>query len=98
MAIKRKESGPEAMQESAEERAHPQHVVGLPQTQEEADELHRQMGASASATMVLVILAVLAVFYFAQLPIVVLLISILLAFILAPLADLFQRVRLPRSM
>jgi predicted PurR-regulated permease PerM len=98
MTTKRKEADSEALHEGVEERTRPQRIVGLPQTQEEADELHRQMRASASATMVLAILAVLVTFYFAKLPFIVLLISILLAFILAPLADLFQRLRLPRSL
>ena len=98
MARKLGEGDPEALREAAEDESRPQHVVGLPRTQEEADELHRQMRASSSATMVLAVLAVLAVFSFAKLPIIVLLISILLAFILAPLADLFQRIRLPRSL
>jgi predicted PurR-regulated permease PerM len=97
MARKR-DGDPEALHEAAEDESRPQRVVGLPRTQEEADELHRKMRASTSATMVLALLAVLAVFYVAKLPIIVLLISILLAFILAPLADLFQRMRLPRSL
>jgi predicted PurR-regulated permease PerM len=98
MASKRGERDPEAIHEAVEDESRPQRVVGLPRTQEEADDLHRQMRASASATMVLAVLAMLTVFYFAKLPIIVLLISILLAFILAPLADLFQRIRLPRSL
>ncbi|MBZ5629520.1 MAG: AI-2E family transporter [Acidobacteriia bacterium] len=56
------------------------------------------MRASASATMLLAVLAMLTVCYFAELPIIVLLSSILLAFILAPLADLLQRVKLPRPL
>jgi predicted PurR-regulated permease PerM len=98
MARKRGEGDPEALHEAAEDESRPQRVVGLPRTQEEADELHRQMRASSSATMVLAVLAVLAIFSFAKLPIIVLLIAILLAFILAPLADLFQRIHLPRSL
>lgn len=63
----------------------------------ERDELHRRVGAASSALVVLAILAVLTVCYTAKLPIIVLLISILLSFILAPLADLMQRVRMPRA-
>ncbi|MBZ5568479.1 MAG: AI-2E family transporter [Acidobacteriia bacterium] len=97
MASKRSEADPEALHDAAElERV--QHVTGLPQRQEEADEVHRHMRAGASATILLAVLAMLTVCYFAELPIIVLLISILLAFILAPLADLLQRVRLPRSL
>ena len=98
MATKRGEGDPEALDAAVADESRPQHVVGLPRTQEEADDLHRQMRASASATMVLAILAVLAVFSYAKLPIIVLLTAILLAFILAPLADLFQRIHLPRSL
>ena len=97
MTIKREED--KAVVHTAhEENAPPQRVVGLPQTQEEGDELQRQMRASSTALMVLAILAVGAVFYFAELPIVAILIAILLAFILAPVADIFQRFRIPRSM
>jgi predicted PurR-regulated permease PerM len=60
-------------------------------------ELHRRAGAASSALVVLAVLAALAVCYFAKLPIIVLLVSILLSFILAPLADLLQRIRLPRA-
>ncbi len=98
MASKRRESDPDKLHEAVEDEAQPRRVVGLPQTQEEADELHRQMRASGSATKVLAVLAMLTMCYFAKLPIIVLLLSILLAFILAPLADLFQRIRLPRSL
>jgi predicted PurR-regulated permease PerM len=41
--------------------------------------------------------AVLALCYFAQEPLVVILVSILIAFVLAPVADFFIRFRLPRS-
>src|SRR5437868_1851138 len=98
MTSKRREADPAALREATEDESRPQRVIGLPQTQEEGDELHRQMRASASATLVLAVLAMLTVCYFAKLPIIVLLLSILLAFILAPLADLFQRLRLPRSL
>ncbi|HJT69327.1 MAG TPA: AI-2E family transporter [Terriglobales bacterium] len=39
----------------------------------------------------------LAICYFAEEPLVVILVSILIAFVLAPVADLFERLRLPRS-
>jgi len=60
------------------------------------EELYRRVSAASSALVVLAMLAVLTVCYFAKLPIIVLLISILLSFILAPLVDLLQRMRLPR--
>ncbi len=97
MTVRRKEEEA-ALHQTHEEKAPPQRVVGLPQTQEEGDELQRQLRASSTAMMVLAILAVGAVFYFAELPIVAMLIAILLAFILAPVVDIFQRLRIPRSM
>src|SRR5689334_13903223 len=48
-------------------------------------------------TAVLALLATLAAWYVAKRPLVVLLVSILIAFILAPLVDLLERVRLPRA-
>ncbi len=98
MASKRREADPEALPDEVAEKPLPQHVIGLPQTQEEADDLHRRIRASSSALMVLAILAVMTVFSYAKLPIIVVLVAILLAFILAPVADLFQRVRIPRSL
>ena len=94
----RREADPEAPQETVAEESQPRRVVGLPQTQEEATDLHRRIRAASSATILLAILAMLTVCYIAKLPMIVLLISVLLAFILAPLADLFQRIRLPRSL
>ena len=41
---------------------------------------------------------ILAICYFAQEPLVVMLVSVLIAFILDPVADLFTRMRLPRSL
>ena len=51
----------------------------------------------ASAEVVIAIAVVLGVCYFAKLPLLVLLISILLAFMLAPVAELFVWARLPRG-
>jgi predicted PurR-regulated permease PerM len=98
MTGKRREADPEALHDAVENESQPRHVVGLPQTQQEGDELQRQIRAASSATMLLAIVAMLTVCYIAKLPIIVLLLSILLAFILAPLADMFQRIRLPRAM
>ncbi len=86
------------MLHEAQEAERPQRVVGLPQTQEEAEELHRRMRAASKAAVLLAVLAMVTVTYFAKLPIIVVLISVLLAFILAPLADFFQRIRLPRPL
>jgi predicted PurR-regulated permease PerM len=98
MTGKRRDVDSEAPPETMAEESHPRRVIGLPQTQEEANELLRRIRAASSAAILLAILAMLAVFYYAKLPLIVLLFSILLAFILAPLADLFQRIRLPRAM
>ena len=51
---------------------------------------------SSAAQWIVAIAALLAGLYFAKLVIVIVLISILLAFVLAPLVDLLARVRLPR--
>jgi predicted PurR-regulated permease PerM len=48
--------------------------------------------------VVIAVVLVLAGCYFAKLPLVVLLVSVLLAFILAPIVDLFQKARLPRAL
>lgn len=52
---------------------------------------------TAGAITVLTIIAVLAACYFAKLVFVVMLISVLLAFILAPLAEFFERFKIHRS-
>ena len=52
----------------------------------------------AAAQMILAVAAVLGICYVAALPILVLLISILLAFILAPVADVMVRLRVPRGL
>jgi predicted PurR-regulated permease PerM len=52
---------------------------------------------AASAMTIVTIVAVLAACYFAKLVFVVLLISVLLAFILAPITEILERQRIPRS-
>lgn len=64
----------------------------------ETAELHRELRASSSAQMILAVLAVLTLCYFAKLPLIVILVSILLAFVLAPLVDLFRRLKVPRAL
>lgn len=58
-------------------------------------------GTATSGTngppVLLTLLGVLAACYFAKLPIIVLLLAILLAYVLAPLADLLRRMRMPHS-
>ncbi len=97
MTTQRRDADPELLHDTGEVEQ-PQPIMAPPPTQEETEELHRQMRAASKAVVVLAILGVLTVFYFAKLPIIVMLISILLAFILAPLADFFQRIRLPRPL
>ena len=62
--------------------------------QERAIRLNRMQ---ATAEIVIAGLAVITAIYVAKLILVVLLVSVLLAFILAPLVDLFSRIRVPRS-
>ncbi|MGI9100941.1 MAG: AI-2E family transporter [Terriglobales bacterium] len=74
-------------------------AVPLPaQTEEQATEVQRHLRGSSTATTVLAIVAVLTVCYVAKLPIIVVLVSVLLAFILAPIVDLLQRIRIPRGL
>ena len=60
--------------------------------------LHPRMGAAAAAQVVLALVAVLGVCYLAKLPIIVILVSVLLAFVLAPVVDLLDRVKVSRGL
>lgn len=51
----------------------------------------------ATSEIVIATAVVLGLVYYAQLPLIVLLVSVLLAFILAPLVDGLQRMKLPRA-
>lgn len=55
-----------------------------------------QSGRNKWALHILGVGAILAVCYFAEEPLVVILVSILVAFVLAPITDFFSRFRLPR--
>jgi predicted PurR-regulated permease PerM len=55
------------------------------------------VGSETWALTVMGIATILAVCYFAQETLVVILVSVLIAFILDPVADLFTRLRIPRS-
>lgn len=61
-------------------------------------EHHRMTTIQSAAETVIATAVVLAGIYYAQLPLVVLLVSILLAFVLAPIADFFVKLRVPRSL
>lgn len=73
-------------------------AFAIPQAMVDAEDLHRHIRAGSTAALVLAVVAVLAVAYFAKLPIIVLLLAILLSFILAPVVELFQKIRLPRAL
>src|SRR5947209_14349025 len=53
---------------------------------------------ASGAQVVLATIAVLAVCYVAKMVFIILLVSILLAFVLAPIADVLERIRFPRSL
>src|SRR5438270_4852428 len=54
--------------------------------------------ATAAAQVVLAIIAVLMGCFFAKMVFVILLVSILLAFVLAPIPDLLERIHVPRAL
>lgn len=60
-----------------------------------ANRLHH---AQTTAEVVIATAVVLTLIYYAKLPLIVLMVSILLAFILAPIVDLLARLRVPRSL
>src|SRR5207302_2649025 len=59
--------------------------------------LNTAVHAGAVAQAILAAAAILAVCYVAKLVLVTLLVSVLLAFMLEPLVDLLEKIRLPRS-
>ena len=69
--------------------------TALKQKQEE--KLTRVVWAGSVALIIIGVVVMPAIFYFAKLVLVTLLVSILIAFMLEPLVNLLQRVRLPRS-
>ncbi len=73
-------------------------AFAIPQSMLDAEDLHRHLRAESAAAVMVAVLAGFAVAYFAKLPIIVLLVAILLAFILAPVVELFQKIRLPRAL
>ncbi len=73
----------------------PEAEVGESQAQRDLMQSNRMR---AWAETVLAIAAVLTVCYFAKLPLIVVLVSILVSFILAPVVDFFQRFRFPRAL
>src|SRR3954468_15883723 len=73
-------------------------AFAIPQAMVDAEDLHRHIRSASTAAIVVAVLGVLAVSYFAKLPLIVLLVSILLSFILAPIVEIFQKARLPRAL
>lgn len=61
-------------------------------------EVGRWNRLQATAEIVIATAVVLGIMYYARLPLIVLLVSLLLAFILAPLVDMLERVKIPRSL
>ena len=74
---------------------HPRDVEPSPQV---PHALATRVEAGQTALIVLTTLVVVVALYLARLPLVIVMISILLAFVLAPVADLLQRLRLPRAL
>ncbi|MFB3815930.1 MAG: AI-2E family transporter [Terriglobales bacterium] len=60
-------------------------------------ERQRRGRVQAGGEVIIAIVVVLVSIYYAKLPLVTLLVSILLAFMLAPIVDFLQRLRVPRS-
>jgi predicted PurR-regulated permease PerM len=73
-------------------------AFAIPQAMVDAEDLHRRIRTASTAVIMVAVLAGLAVSYFAKLPLIVLLVSILLSFILAPIVEIFQKARLPRAL
>lgn len=69
----------------------------LPERTERAASVPETLEVNSLATTVIAIVAVGAALYFAQLVCVVIMVSLLLAFVLEPLVRLLMRIRLPRG-
>jgi len=70
----------------------------LPERTERAPAIPETLEVNSIATTVIAVVAVGAALYFAQLVCVVIMVSLLLAFVLEPLARLLMRIRLPRGL
>lgn len=73
-------------------------AFAIPQAMVDAEDLHRHIRAASTAAVTVAVLGGFVVAYFAKLPIIVLLVAILLSFILAPVVEIFQRLKLPRPL
>ena len=73
-------------------------LQGSPDEVTRDSERRRLNRLQATSDVLIAIGVVLVICYYASLPLIVLLVSMLLAFMLAPVVDLFTRLRLPRSL
>ena len=65
--------------------------------EEEHELLHTNIRAGSTAQVVVAVIAGIAIFYFARVPLITVSVAILIAFILAPIVDGLQKWRVPRS-
>lgn len=82
------------VEERDEERNPPAVPIPAPQVRQ----IERSGSTAAGSNVVIAVFVVLAACYFAKLVFVVLMVAVLLAFILAPLVDLLERVHVPRPL
>jgi predicted PurR-regulated permease PerM len=73
-------------------------AFAIPPAMVDAEELHRSIRAGTTAAIIIAVIMGLTVAYYAKLPLIVLLVSILLSFILAPIVELFQKLKVPRAL
>lgn len=66
--------------------------------EEEHELLHTNIRAGSTAQVVLAVIAGIAIFYFARLPLITVSVAILIAFILAPIVDSLEKWRVPRAL
>ena len=66
--------------------------------EEEHDLLHANIRAASMAQVAVAVIAGIAVFYFARLPLITISVSVLIAFILEPLVNRLQKWRVPRAL
>jgi predicted PurR-regulated permease PerM len=73
-------------------------AFAIPPAMVDAEELHRSIRAGTTAAIIIAVIMGLTVAYYAKLPLIVLLVAILLSFILAPIVELFQKLKVPRAL
>jgi predicted PurR-regulated permease PerM len=65
--------------------------------EQEHELLHTNIRAASTAQVVVAVIAGIAVFYFARLPLITVSVALLIAFILEPIVDGLQKCRVPRA-